>query len=55
MAMTKFVDLTKEEFKKTMLSGLVKKDNTDNLKFTEGSHGTSIDWNSKGAVTPIKD
>lgn len=54
MGMTKFVDLTKEEFKKTMLSGFVKKDNTDNLRFTEGPYATSVDWNAKGAVTPIK-
>jgi len=49
-----FMDLTDEEFVTTYLTTLVPEEETEKIDLSFMNAGT-VDWRSKGAVTPIKD
>jgi hypothetical protein len=55
---TKFMDLTPEEFKATYLSGYIAR-NESNVERVDvkadGPLGTTVDWRTKGALTAVKD
>jgi C1A family cysteine protease len=55
MGFTKFMDLTPEEFKAKYLSARVQT-TQKNIKILPTTNlPTSVDWRTKGAVTPVKD
>jgi len=60
MSLNKFADLTGEEFKALYASGLRAQDHrsknvaTELLSANVSANPTSVDWEAKGAVTPIK-
>jgi len=55
MGFTKFMDLTKEEFKAKYLK-TIKADNSSHVKVLPVHNlPAQIDWRQKGAVTPVKD
>jgi len=57
LGLNQFADLTSSEFAETYLG--LKTDSEENKKTKENLlpkvKGTSVDWRTKGAVTPIKD
>ena len=59
MAVNKFADLTPEEFKARYVGGLTKSKKHSLRKVAYGpfnvtANPTSVDWTTKGAVTPVK-
>ncbi|EAR93214.1 papain family cysteine protease (macronuclear) [Tetrahymena thermophila SB210] len=54
---TKFMDLTQEEFKQTYLTLKTKKyiEEIPETVFNDSNGDIEIDWTMKGAVTPVKD
>jgi C1A family cysteine protease len=55
MGFTKFMDLTKEEFKARYLSTNAPKAGSHVVVLPTTNVPSSVDWRSKGAVTPVKD
>lgn len=58
MGINKFADLTAEEFKHIFASSYMpQKEKTENLHVAEENVElpSSVDWRTKGAVTPVKD
>jgi hypothetical protein len=54
--MTKFADLSLEEYKETALTKITHSDMVfDEVAEIKESNADAINWVAKGAVTPIKD
>jgi hypothetical protein len=56
--MTKFADLTLEEYKATALTKITRNTNTmdfDNESAAVEAGSDVVNWVTKGAVTPVKD
>ncbi len=49
------MDITNAEFKKIYLGLLPKKSVGQNMHVDDGVTADSVDWRTKGAVTPVKD
>jgi C1A family cysteine protease len=55
VGINQFADMTKSEFKSTMLTYNAEKKETNRVKILDDSNTpASVDWVSKGAVTPVK-
>jgi len=55
VAINQFADMTRQEFKKTMLTYQAEKKVQNNIVLLdESATADSVDWVSKGAVTPVK-
>merc|ERR1711871_619354 len=55
VGINQFADMTRQEFKKTMLTYQAERKQANNVvTFDTSSNPSSVDWVSKGAVTPVK-
>jgi len=55
VGMNQFGDMTRQEFKETMLTYKAENKKTNNVKVLDESNlADSVDWTTKGAVTPVK-
>merc|ERR1711988_264736 len=55
VGINQFADMTRQEFKKTMLTYQAERKQANPIKvFDESTIADSVDWVAKGAVTPVK-
>merc|ERR1711959_548032 len=55
VAINQFADMTRQEFKKTMLTYKADQKKANPIKvFDTSANPASVDWTTKGAVTPVK-
>lgn len=54
MGVNKFADLTSEEFSDRYVGGVLGRRNNNHVRYILGAPPASVDWTTKGAVTPIK-